>query len=90
MNAIDVSELDVSCFNGCYRDLVELIGHDNTLILYRAYAGQYVSFPKKLLADSFVHEQIIKEYNSVNAKELARKYGYTYSWIMKLIKKLKD
>lgn len=89
MEIDDMINLDSACFNGSYKEFVELIGHKNTLILYETYAGQYVTFPKKLLSDKYLHERILKEYDGKNAKELAKKYGYTYSWTMKLLKKLK-
>jgi len=86
---IDIKSLDSSCFNGSYCELVKLIGHENTLILYNNYAGQYVTFPKKLLSNKYLHSLILKEYNGRNGKILARKYGYTYSWVMKLLKKFR-
>lgn len=85
--AIDKSTLDSSCFNGAYKDFVELIGYKNTLCVYNYFAGQYVTFPKRLLSEEFLHEQIIKEFDGTNAKELARKYDYSYSWIMKILKR---
>lgn len=84
---MDFSTLDSSCFNGAYKEFVELIGYKNTLLVYNYFAGQYVTFPKKLLSEQFLHDQIIKEYDGRNAKELARKYGYSYSWIMKVLKR---
>ena len=80
------STLDSSCFNGAYKELVELIGYENTLLIHDYFAGQYVTFPKRLLSEKYLHEQIIKEYNGTNAKELARKYDYSYSWIRKIVK----
>ena len=78
--------MENSCFNGCYQDLIDLIGHEHTLLLYETYAGQYLSLPKKLLSDEYIHALIKKEYDGKNAKELARKYKYTYSWLMKILK----
>lgn len=80
------STLDSACFNGVYKELVELIGYENTLLIHNYFAGQYVTFPKRLLSEKYLHEQIIKEYNGTNAKELARKYDYSYSWIRKIVK----
>lgn len=90
MGEIDLSQLDSSCFNGSYKELVELIGHEHTLLLYRQYAGQYLTFPKKLLTDEFLHGQILKEYDGANGKQLAKKYGFTYSWVMKIIRANKE
>lgn len=87
---IDTKKLKSSCFNGSYKELIELIGHDHTIILYENYAGQYLSLPKKLIAEEYLHRLILEEYDGTNAKKLARKYGYTYSWIQKLLKKLRE
>ncbi len=84
---MDIRTLDSSCFNGAYKEFVELIGHQNTLLVYNYFAGQYVTFPKKLLAEQYLHEQILNEYDGKNAKDLARKYGYSYSWVMKVLKR---
>jgi len=78
--------LDCTCFNGCYCELIELIGHENTIKIYKRYSGQYLTFPKKLLTDEYVHTMLLSEYDGRNGKSLARKYGYTYSWVMKMIK----
>lgn len=83
---MDVHSLDSSSFSGVYKDLIELIGHQNTLILHSYFAGQYVTFPKKLLSEEYLHQQICLEYDGKNAKQLARKYDYSYSWIMKMLK----
>lgn len=53
------------------------------------YSGQLVSLPKKLLADHYVHDEIFREYNGTNALALAKKYGYTVSWIRKVVKSKK-
>nr|WP_249316488.1 Mor transcription activator family protein [Bacillus sp. FJAT-50079] len=84
---VDIRALDSSCFNGVYKELVELIGHKNTILIHSYFAGQYVTFPKKVLSEEYLHQQIVHEYNGKNAKELARKYDYSYSWIMKILKK---
>ncbi|MDM5251007.1 Mor transcription activator family protein [Lysinibacillus sp. G4S2] len=85
---MDKSTLDSSCFNGAYKEFVELIGYKNTLRVYDYFAGQYVTFPKRLLSEEYLHEQIVKEYDGTNAKELARKYDYSYSWVRKILKKM--
>ncbi|MGG2057220.1 Mor transcription activator family protein [Lysinibacillus pakistanensis] len=84
---MDTSRLDSSCFNGAYKEFVELIGYQNTMLVHSYFAGQYVTFPKRLLSEQYLYEQIAKEYDGTNAKELARKYDYSYSWIRKILKK---
>ena len=60
------------------------------LKIYKKYSGQYLTFPKKLLTDDYVHQMLLAEYDGRNGKALARKYGYTYSWVMKMIKASKE
>jgi len=62
------------------------LGQEATLILHEHYSGQLVSFPKKLLADSYVHEAIYREYDGSNTVYLSKKYGFTVSWIQKVVK----
>jgi len=83
---IDVSKLDSSCFHGAYKEICELLGQEAALILHEHYSGQLVSFPKKLLADSYVHEAIYREYDGSNTVYLSKKYGFTVSWIQKVVK----
>jgi len=85
--SMDRRTLNSSCFNGAYKEFIELIGYENTLIVHDYFAGQYVTFPKKLLSEEYLHQQILSEYDGKNAKDLARKYGYSYSWVMKILKR---
>lgn len=77
-------------FNTVYRELVEIVGYENTIKLHEYYAGQYITFPKRILRESYLHQRIVEEYNGTNARDLARKYDYSYSWIMKVLKKHKE
>ncbi|MCG1027626.1 hypothetical protein J5S49_04930 [Virgibacillus halodenitrificans] len=83
---MDLRTLNSACFNGAYKEFVELIGYQNTLIVHSYFAGQYVTFPKKLLSEEYLHKQILLEYDGANAKQLARKYDYSYSWVRKILK----
>lgn len=85
-----IYNLDSSKFNGVYKELIDLIGHESTLQLYDYFKGQYVTFPKRLLSEEYLHKQIVEEYNGQNARQLARKYDYSYSWIMKILKRYSE
>ena len=85
MIAIGVEEIDA--LNDVYKELVELIGYDNTMKLYTYYKGQQVTFPIKLFKPECVGEMIKKQYDGTNAKKLARTYGYSERWIKELIKR---
>lgn len=77
-------------FNTVYRELVEIIGYENTIKLHEYYAGQYITFPKRILKESYLHQRIVEEYDGTNARDLSRKYDYSYSWIMKLLKRHRE
>ena len=72
---------------GQYRELCEIIGFVAVEKLYLHFGGGYISLPKKLLADEFVHGYIVDCYKrGRKPKEIARDYDYTYSWILKIIR----
>ena len=76
------------CLNGEYKELCDLIGYEAVEKLYIKYYEGYISLPKKLFVDEFVHSYIVTCYKQGrNAKEMAREFDYTYSWIMKLVRK---
>ena len=71
-----------------YKELCDLIGYEAVEKLYLRYRGGYISLPKKFFIDEFVHSYIVTRYiNGNNANEMAREYDFTYSWIMKLVRK---
>ena len=87
----DGIEIKSNCLCGEYKELCELIGYEAVEKIYLHYCGGYISLPKKLFADDFVHGYILTCYhNGRKAKEIAREYDYTYSWVMKIIRKDKS
>jgi len=84
---LNLERLESKCFNGVYKELIELIGYENTFILHNYFSGQYVTFPKRILDESYVYQKICEEYDGTNARYLSRKYDYSYSWIMKILKR---
>ena len=86
----DGVEITSPCLYGEYKELCDLIGYEAVEKLYIKYCGGYLSLPKKLLVDDFVHSYIVACYmGGRNAKEMARQFDYTYSWVMKIIRKSK-
>ena len=82
--------IDSHCLNGEYRELCELIGYEAVEKIYIKYYGGYITLPKKFLTDEFVHDYIVTCYNSGRkAKLMAREFDYTYSWIMKIVRRSK-
>jgi|GEM_PF-296744 len=84
----DGVKIESHCLNGEYQKLCNLLGYEAVEKLYLHYYGGYLNLPKKLFVDDFVHSYIVRCYrNGRDAKEMAREYGYTYSWVMKLVRR---
>ncbi|HLR42521.1 MAG TPA: Mor transcription activator family protein [Pseudogracilibacillus sp.] len=83
----EIENAEKKDFNTIYRELIEIIGYENTIKLHEYYAGQYITFPKRILKESYIHQRIVEEYDGTNARDLARRFDYSYSWIMKLIQR---
>ena len=69
-----------------YCELAELIGTEAALKIHAAYRGQQINFPVNLFTKEFVQEQILREYDGTNVKQLASKFGYSEKWIRTIIK----
>jgi DNA-binding CsgD family transcriptional regulator len=74
--------------NETLEQLKMLIGKENTLKVYNLFAGENIYFPKRIgLAES--HNQIFAELREGKSYgELARKYGYSKSYIRKIEHKI--
>lgn len=71
---------------GVYAEIAALLDVDAAVKLHSRYRGTQISFPVELLSRQYISEQIVKEYNGTNIRELAAKYGYTEKWIRKIVK----
>ena len=84
----DGVEIDSHCLNEEYKVLCDLIGYEAVEKLYIKYYGGYISLPKKLFVDDFVHGYIVTCYKQGrDVREMAREFDYTYSWILKLVRR---
>ena len=72
-------------FSTLYKEIAELIGEENTIILYNHFKGQQVSFPLHLYSGEYIKKCIYEEYNGSNVRGLALKYGFTERWIRKIL-----
>ena len=76
-------------FNGCYKKIVDLIGIENTKVIFDEFKGQQISFPLELYTKRYIYEQIYSEFDGENYKQLARKYGYSERTVRRILKELK-
>ncbi len=83
---IELEKNDLQIYNSIYNELADLIGSDNMKKVYDNFAGTQVSFPAKLYTKDYVIQQVIENYNGKNARELAKKYGYTVKYLNQIIK----
>ena len=72
--------------NGIYNDLASLIGLEATKTIFDEYRGQQITFPVEFYSKKFIHNQIVKEYNGYNVKQLATKYEYSERTIRRILK----
>ena len=72
-------------FSLVYKEIAELIGEENTIVLYNHFKGQQISFPLHLYSVDYIKKCIVEEYNGSNVRELALKYGFTERWVRKII-----
>ena len=79
-------EIENDFLNGIYNDLANLIGMDATKTIFDEYRGQQITFPVEFYSKKFIHNQIVKEYNGFNVKQLATKYEYSERTIRRILK----
>lgn len=80
-HAINVSKLSKD-----FKTLCDIVGIDKGLEVARSFGGSMVYIPKinRLVLD-IKYRAIKKEFTGNNHKELAAKYGYTVTWIRKIL-----
>ena len=59
---------------------------ESTLKLYLRFKGQQVTFPVRLYNPHLIQQNVIKEYDGSNIRELARKYDYSEKTIRRMIR----
>lgn len=78
---------DIDALSEVYREIAELIGYDNAIVIYTHFKGQQITFPIKFFNTEYLKNCIIEKYDGTNAKMLSRKYGYSERWIKELVKR---
>ena len=78
--------VETDFLNGIYNDLASLIGLEATKTIFDEYRGQQITFPVEFYSKKFIHNQIVKEYNGFNVKQLATKYEYSERSIRRILK----
>lgn len=72
-------------FTGIYADMVEILGEELTLKVYKHYRGQQVTFPMRIYSKKYIIKYLEQNYDGSNLKKLARELSYSERWIKKII-----
>ena len=83
---VEALEKKRELYNAVYKEISEIIGLESTLKLYLRFKGQQVTFPVRLYNPHLIQQNVIKEYDGSNIRELARKYDYSEKTIRRMIK----
>ncbi len=71
-----------------YDLLVEMFGLENSIKFAKAFGGSYLYVPKyDCLIRESRNDQIFREFDGTNCKQLAKKYGLTENWIREIVNK---
>ncbi len=70
---------------GIYAEMAEIIGVENTKMLYENFKGQQVSFPMRLFTKDYILKQVNLNKDEP-IKVQATKYGYTERRLRQLMK----
>ena len=79
-------ERETELYNAVYREICEIAGLDATLKIYLRFKGQQISFPVRLYNPHLIQQNVIKEYDGSNIRELAKKYDYSEKTIRRMIR----
>lgn len=71
--------------NDGYIELIELLGIELTLKLFRYYGGCQVNYPKHFFKADFVAKAASQRLGKREKERLAVACGYTVGWIEKLL-----
>ena len=83
---VDILPKEAELYNTVYKEISEIVGLDATLKIYLRFKGQQVSFPVRLYNPHLIQQNVIKEYDGTNVKELAKKYDYSEKTIRRMIR----
>ena len=82
---MDPKDIECEYLNGVYAEIANLLGVEAALTMHTAFRGQQLNFPVNFFTSDFIREQVLREYNGGNVKQLATKYGYSEKWVRNII-----
>ena len=82
-----MDHLNTGLLNEVYREIGERLGMDTAVEIHRMYQGQQISFPVHLYSSKYIRENVIREYDGNNLRDLVKKYGYSEKTIRRMLQK---
>ena len=74
---------------GIYREIAIEIDPETAKKIHEMFAGQQISFPKKLYNSEYINYFIKSNYDGKNTRELARKFNVSERRVRQIISKFK-
>ena len=72
-------------YNGIYADMIEILGVDITIKIFKYYKGQQITLPMRLYSKGYVIKYLKQNYDGDNLKVLSRNLSYSERWLKKII-----
>ena len=69
-----------------YRTLMDLVGPEDTELIFKEFRGQQVTFPKRFYKADYVAGEVKRRYDGTNLQELAKEFDYTDRHLRQIIK----
>ena len=76
---------EIECLNRIYMELADRVGLENAKIIHKEYQGQQINFPMNFFSREYIHNQVSKEFDGTNVKQLATKYNCSERTIRRII-----
>lgn len=83
---VEMAVNDPELLNTVYREIAEKLGMDTAMNIYQMFKGQQICFPVRFFNPARIQQIIVQEYDGMNVRTLAIKYGYSEKTVRRIIK----
>ncbi|MHA3067271.1 Mor transcription activator family protein [Lacticaseibacillus saniviri] len=78
--------LDLDALQDIFISLIDLIGEENTLLIWENYKGGQLSIPSHLYNRKKVSQLINRQQGPIDSRKVAVKYGYSEKWVRQIMR----
>lgn len=72
--------------NGIYGELAEIVGYENAAKIHKVFRGQQISMPLEFFSKEYRKNQIKKDFDGKNYKQLAQRFHCSERTIRRVVK----